>query len=46
MTAMDPARLPLLPFLGNLFKKKSRLKEKAELLIFLTPKVMRVEKRA
>jgi len=34
------------PFLGNLFKKKSRLKEKAELLIFLTPKVMRVEKRA
>ena len=34
------------PFLGALFKKKSRIKNKAELLIFLTPKVMRVEKRA
>ncbi len=33
------------PFLGTLFKKKSRIKDKAELLIFLTPKVMRVEKR-
>ncbi|KAF1700936.1 type IV pilus secretin PilQ [Pseudoxanthomonas suwonensis] len=33
------------PFLGALFKKKSRIKDKAELLIFLTPKVMRVEKR-
>ena len=35
-----------LPLLGNLFKNRSRSKEKAELLIFLTPKVMRVEKRA
>ncbi|KAF1686463.1 type IV pilus secretin PilQ [Pseudoxanthomonas broegbernensis] len=33
------------PFLGALFKKKGRNKQKAELLIFLTPKVMRVEKR-
>ena len=42
------AKVPFLgdvPFLGNLFKKKSRSKDKAELLIFLTPKVMRVEKR-
>jgi type IV pilus assembly protein PilQ len=30
------------PFLGNLFKKKGRSKEKAELLIFITPKVLRV----
>ena len=43
------AKVPFLgdvPFLGNLFKKRSRSMEKAELLIFLTPKVMRVEKRA
>lgn len=43
------AKVPFLgdvPFLGALFKKKGRSKEKAELLIFLTPKVMRVEKRA
>ena len=26
-----------IPFLGNLFKKKGRLKDKAELLIFITP---------
>ena len=47
--ANSVAKVPFLgdvPFLGNLFKKKSRNKEKAELLIFLTPKVMRVEKRA
>lgn len=31
-----------IPFLGNLFKKKGRNKEKAELLIFVTPKVLRV----
>ena len=46
--ANSVAKVPFLgdvPFLGNLFKKKSRNKEKAELLIFLTPKVMRVEKR-
>jgi len=39
------AKVPFLgdiPFLGNLFKKKGRNKEKAELLIFVTPKVLRV----
>ena len=34
-----------LPILGNLFKKKGRSKEKAELLIFVTPKVMQVAQR-
>ncbi len=34
------------PFLGNLFKKKGRSKNKAELLIFVTPKILRVAKRA
>lgn len=34
-----------IPFLGNLFKSRSRTKEKAELLIFVTPKVMRVQQR-
>ena len=34
-----------IPFLGNLFKKKGRQKEKAELLIFITPKVLTVAKR-
>ncbi|WP_454829108.1 type IV pilus secretin PilQ [Pseudoxanthomonas wuyuanensis] len=41
------AKVPFLgdiPFLGNLFKKKGRSKEKAELLIFITPKVLRVAK--
>jgi type IV pilus assembly protein PilQ len=33
------------PFLGNLFKKKGRTKEKAELLIFVTPKVLQVAQR-
>ena len=33
-------------FLGNLFKKRGRSKSKAELLIFMTQKVMRVAKRA
>lgn len=32
------------PFLGNLFKKRSRNKDKAELLVFVTPKVLRVAK--
>lgn len=44
----DLSKVPFLadiPFLGNLFKKKSRSKEKAELLIFVTPKVMRVAQR-
>jgi len=43
------AKVPFLgdiPFLGNLFKKKGRSKEKAELLIFVTPKVLRVAKRS
>lgn len=35
-----------IPFLGNLFKKKTRNKDKAELLIFVTPKVLRVAQRA
>ena len=42
------AKVPFLgdiPFLGNLFKKKGRSKEKAELLIFITPKVLSVTKR-
>ncbi|CAN7219189.1 type IV pilus secretin PilQ family protein [Pseudoxanthomonas sp. LjRoot168] len=34
-----------IPFLGNLFKKKGRSKQKAELLIFITPKVLSVNKR-
>jgi type IV pilus assembly protein PilQ len=34
-----------LPVIGNLFKKKGRSKEKAELLIFVTPKVMSVAQR-
>ncbi|MBN8212803.1 MAG: type IV pilus secretin PilQ family protein [Xanthomonadales bacterium] len=34
-----------LPILGNLFKKKGRGKTKAELLIFVTPKVMTVSPR-
>ncbi|RPD84440.1 type IV pilus secretin PilQ [Luteimonas sp. 100069] len=34
-----------LPVLGNLFKTRGRDKEKAELLIFVTPKVMRVAQR-
>lgn len=44
----DLSKVPFLadiPFLGNLFKKKSRSKEKAELLIFVTPKVMQVTQR-
>jgi type IV pilus assembly protein PilQ len=42
------AKVPFLgdiPFLGNLFKKKGRSKEKAELLIFITPKILSVAKR-
>jgi type IV pilus assembly protein PilQ len=44
----DVSKVPFLgdiPFLGNLFKKKGRAKEKAELLIFVTPKVLRVSQR-
>ena len=35
-----------LPILGNLFKTKGRSKSKAELLIFVTPRVLRVAPRA
>ncbi|MBB1060192.1 type IV pilus secretin PilQ [Marilutibacter spongiae] len=44
----DISKVPFLgdiPFLGNLFKKKGRSKDKAELLIMVTPKVLRVEQR-
>ncbi len=34
-----------LPIVGNLFKSRGRTKDKAELLIFVTPKVMRVAQR-
>src|SRR5690606_28800298 len=34
-----------LPILGNLFKTKGRAKEKAELLVFVTPRVLRVAPR-
>jgi type IV pilus assembly protein PilQ len=34
-----------IPILGNLFKKKNRTNSKAELLIFVTPKVLRVAQR-
>ena len=41
------AKVPFLgdvPFLGNLFKKRGRSKDKAELLVFVTPKILRVSK--
>ncbi len=41
------AKVPFLgdvPFLGNLFKKRGRGKDKAELLVFVTPKILRVAK--
>jgi len=44
----DVSKIPFLgdiPFLGNLFKRKSRSKEKAELLVFVTPKILRVAQR-
>lgn len=44
----DIQKVPFLgdiPFLGNLFKKKGKNKEKAELLIFVTPKVLQVQQR-
>jgi type IV pilus assembly protein PilQ len=47
-STQDVQKVPFLgdiPFLGNLFKKKGRSKEKAELLIFVTPKVLRVAQR-
>ena len=44
----DIQKVPFLgdiPFLGNLFKKKGKNREKAELLIFVTPKVLQVAQR-
>ena len=44
----DLAKVPFLgdlPVIGNLFRNKGRSKTKAELLIFVTPKVMRVAQR-
>jgi type IV pilus assembly protein PilQ len=44
----DISKVPFLgdlPFIGNLFKTRGRSKEKAELLIFVTPKVMHVAQR-
>lgn len=44
----DLSKVPFLgdlPLIGNLFRNKSRAKSKAELLIFVTPKVMRVAQR-
>ena len=44
----DLSKVPFLgdlPILGNLFKKRGRNREKAELLIFVTPKVLRVAQR-
>jgi len=44
----DLSKVPFLgdlPILGNLFKKRGKSKEKAELLIFVTPKVLRVAQR-
>ena len=44
----DVSKVPFLgdlPVIGNLFKKKGRSREKAELLIFVTPKVMEVAQR-
>jgi len=46
MDSSSVAKVPWLgdiPFLGNLFKTRGRSREKAELLIFVTPKVMRVQ---
>nr|WP_238382934.1 type IV pilus secretin PilQ family protein [Lysobacter segetis] len=44
----DVTKVPFLadiPFLGNLFKKRGKTKDKAELLIFVTPKVLHVAQR-
>ncbi len=44
----DLSKVPFfgdLPFIGNLFRNKNRTKTKAELLVFVTPKVMRVAQR-
>ena len=44
----DLSKVPFLgdiPIIGNLFKKNTRTKSKAELLVFVTPKVLRVAQR-
>jgi type IV pilus assembly protein PilQ len=44
----DLSKVPFLgdiPIIGNLFKKRGRTKNKAELLIFVTPKVLKVAQR-
>ena len=44
----DMSKIPFLadiPVIGNLFKKNGRSKSKAELLVFVTPKVLRVAQR-
>ena len=44
----DMSKVPFLadiPILGNLFKKRGTTKSKAELLVFVTPKVIRVAQR-
>jgi type IV pilus assembly protein PilQ len=44
----DMSKVPFLadiPIIGNLFKKRGRTKSKAELLIFVTPKVLPVAQR-
>ncbi len=44
----DLSKVPFLadiPLIGNLFKKRGRTKSKAELLIMVTPKVIRVAQR-
>ena len=41
----DLSKVPFLgdiPFLGNLFKKRAKNRQKAELLIFVTPKIIKV----
>ncbi len=46
--ANDVSKIPFLgdiPFLGNLFKKKRHTKDKAELLVFVTPKILKVAQR-
>ena len=45
----DVKKVPFLgdlPVIGNLFKTRGRTKDKAELLIFVTPKVMEVRPRS
>ena len=47
-TFLSAVHLPCcadLPIIGNLFKRRGKDREKAELLIFVTPKVLRVAQR-